>query len=194
MPSRRLALASLLPATALALTGCGGSASGSDTEDAASSVPLGVVDQYSTLAAEVADRGGSITQADWTVNYIVEAAEPWFEEHGSHGQQFREPTSTETHHIEIIPTESSTGRIIPDVPITLAVIDEAGKVVDRRNLDFYYSTFFHYATNFEIPTAGTYTLRATLAAPTFKRHGDPAESPALAEGTTVEFLGVELAR
>lgn len=190
MPSPRLALSALLPVATIALTGCSGPAS---STDASETVPAGVVEQYTTLAAEVAERGGSVTSGDWTVNYIVEAAEPWFEAQSGHGQHFREPAAGETHHIEIIPTEAATGRIIPDVPVTLAVIDESGNVVDERTLNFYYSTFFHYATNFEVPTAGNFTLRATLGTPAFKRHGDPAEGPALAEGATVEFTDVALA-
>ena len=59
-------------------------------------------------------------------------------------------------------------------------------------LEFYYSTFYHYANNFTVPDACTNTLRATLGAPTFNRHGDESETPALTEGTTVEFTDVEL--
>ena len=105
MPSSRFALATLLPAAAITLTGCSGPASSSD---ASQTVPAGVVEQYTTLAAEVAERGGAVTSGDWTVNYIVEAAEPWFEAHAGHGQLFREPAAGENHHIEIIPTEAAT--------------------------------------------------------------------------------------
>ncbi|MFC7501447.1 iron transporter, partial [Nocardioides sp. GCM10030258] len=59
-------------------------------------------------------------------------------------------------------------------------------------LNFYYSTFFHYANNFSIPEAGSYTLRVKVEAPTFNRHGDADETPPLAEGVEVEFTDVEL--
>lgn len=166
---------------------CGGDAS------SAESVPAGVTEQYATLADEVSERGGQTESGDWTVSYIVEAAEPWFEPHGDQGhEKFRKPAGTETHHLEIIPTETETGRIVPEVPITLQVLDGEGTVVDEKELHFLHSTFFHYANNFEIPKEGEYTLRATLGSPTFFRHGEEGEDPALAEGTTVEFTGVEL--
>jgi hypothetical protein len=174
----------------LALAGCSGDgiATADEQEPA---VPAGVSKQYETLAAEVAERGGRTTQGDWTVSYIVEAAEPWFEEDGDQ-TSFREPQEGETHHIEIIPTEASTGRIVPDVPITLSVIDGNGTVVQEQELNFYYSTFFHYANNFSVPEPGTYTLRATLDPPPFNRHGEEKDGPALAEGVTVAFEDVEL--
>ena len=184
----RAALLSL-PLAVLAVTGCSAEAD----SDSGAAVPAGVVEQYTVLADEVAERGGSVEQGEWTVNYIVEAAEPWFEEHGGDHLSYREPQGGETHHIEIIPTETATGRIVPDVPITLEVVDADGEIVQEQELNFYHSTFFHYANNFSVPESGTYTLRATLGAPAFNRHGDEAEGPALAEGATVEFADVELA-
>ncbi len=174
----------------VALTGCGSSA---EVPPDAGSTHDGVVRQYDALDDEVAERGGSTTSGDWDVSYIVEAAEPWYQAHGSH-QSFRPPTGTETHHIEIIPREAGTGRIVPDVPITLELVDESGSVVDTKRLNFYYSTFFHYANNFSVPTSGSYTLRAELGAPTFLRHGEEGEQPPLSKGVTVTFDDVELTK
>lgn len=179
-----LAAATTLPL--LALTACSGS-SAEESPD----LPAGVVDMYETVASEIADRGGEQTVGEWRIGYIVEAAEPWFEKHGSHST-FREPQGAETNHIEIIPFEASTGRIVPEVPIHVQVIDASGEVVDEKNLNFYYATFFHYANNFSLPGTGTYTIKATLGAPTFLRHGDASEGPALAEGAEVEFTDVEI--
>lgn len=184
---RTLTIAALLPLSALALAGCGSDATSSE------SLPAGVAEQYSVLGAEVAERGGSTEQGEWTVSYIVEQAEPWFVTHGD-DQHFRQPEPGETHHIEIIPTETATGRIVPEVPVTLQVLDADGKVVDEKPLQFLHSTFFHYANNFEVPEDGTYTLRATLGVPAFARHGEEGERPALAEGTEVVFEDVELSR
>lgn len=115
--------------------------------------------------------GGEKTVGQWRVAYIVEPAEPWYVTREGR-QVFREPAAGESHHIEIIPFEAKTGRIVPRVPIRLEVLDAAGTVVDARRLRFYYSEFFHYANNFAVPQAGTYTLRATLRPPTFRRHGE----------------------
>jgi hypothetical protein len=188
---RRTALAVLTVPLALAgLTACGAEAdTGDNAEEPA--VPAGVQEQYKVLAEEVAEKGKTAKSGEWTVNLITEAAEPWFEVHGDEAH-FRASKHGETHHIEIIPTETATGRIVPDVPITLEVVDADGKVVQRKKLNIYYSTFFHYANNFTVPEGGTYTLRANLGVPAFNRHGERAETPALTEGVTVDFPGVEL--
>jgi hypothetical protein len=178
--------AGLLTAGLMLLTACGTDAMVS--EDAA--VPAGVKKQYSVVHAEIAERGGETTAGDWRIGYIVEAAEPWF--HADHGaQHFREPAAGETNHIEVIPFEKATGRIVPDVPVTVEVVDGTGATVAKSRLDFYYATFFHYATNFSIPK-GSYDLRVTLGSPEFLRHGDAAEPAPLAEGATVTFEGVAL--
>lgn len=179
------------------LSACGESAGGAQHDAAPkpseSAVPAGVQSQYSVLEEEISEAGGETTSGEWRIGYIVEAAEPWFEpENGK--QSFREPAKGETHHIEIIPMEKSSGRVIPDVPITVEVVDAQGKVVDSQKLNFYYSEFFHYANNFSIPENGKYTLRAKLSAPTFFRHGESGEQPALAQGAQVEFADVELTK
>jgi hypothetical protein len=179
----------ILPAAAA----CGGGQSSASSTSPEEAVPAGVAEQYSVLAEEVAEHGGQIDSGDWTVSYIVEKAEPWYESTGA-DQRFREPTAAETHHIEIIPTETATGRIVPDVPVTLAVVAGDGTVVDEKRLHFLHSTFFHYANNFEVPEDGHYTLRATLGDPTFARHGEAGEAPALDEGTRVEFEDVDLTK
>jgi hypothetical protein len=188
MPRPALALAAL-PLVA-ALAAC--QSSDAAERPAAASVPAGVAEQYDVLAAEVDEKGMSVESGEWTVNLITEAAEPWHVVHGSGHDTFREPAAGETNHIEIIPVETATGRIIPDVPITLEVVDSDGSVVQEQTLDFYYSTFFHYARNFSVPQPGTYTVRATLGVPTFPRHGEPDEAAPLSEGATVEFENVEL--
>lgn len=178
------------PLVLVALTGCSPGSSASASHEG--SVPAGVEEQYDVLAEEVAEKGQTVESGDWTVHLITETAEPWFEVRGRHGESFREPRTSETDHIEIIPTETATGRIVPDVPITVEVVDADGSAVQRKGLEFFHSTFFHYADNFSVPRAGDYTIRATLGVPTFNRHGEEEQAPALAEGTTVEFTDVEL--
>ncbi|HEY3465162.1 MAG TPA: cupredoxin domain-containing protein [Amycolatopsis sp.] len=158
---------------------------------AAPAIPQGVVSQYTVLEQEIKDAGGQTTVGPWRIGYIVEAAEPWYHDENGH-QHFRPAAPGETHHIEIIPIEAATGRIVPDVPIHVDVLDAAGNVVEGKALNFYYAEFFHYASNFSIPRAGTYTLRAKLRPPTFLRHGEETEQPALSTGAEATFTGVEL--
>lgn len=184
---RRLAPLVALPAVLAGLSAC---QAGEASSSSPSGVAPGVQEQYAVLADELAEKGHSVESGEWTVNLITEAAEPWHEVHGGHSE-YRAPRDGETNHIEIIPVETSSGRIVPDVPVTVSVIDDEGEVVQELDLNFYYSTFFHYANNFSVPE-GTYTLRATLGAPDFMRHGDEDETPALTEGATVEFDDIEL--
>lgn len=171
----------------LTLTACGTDASAGSADTA---VPEGVEEQYTVVNTEIAEAGGETTTGAWRIGYIVEAAEPWF--HAHHGaQQFRLPTAGETNHIEIIPFEKASGRIVPNVPVTVQVLDDAGKTVAKQELNFYYATFWHYANNFSIPK-GTYDLKVTLGVPEFLRHGDAGAPAPLAEGATVTFEDVVL--
>lgn len=187
----RTTVAALTASLAIAsLTACGAAAE-SKADSESSAVPAGVAEQYRVLNEEISEKGKTVESGEWSVNLITEAAEPWFELHDGEAHH-RAPEAGETHHIEIIPTEKATGRIIPDVPIALEVLDADGKLVQKMDLNFYYSTFFHYADNFTVPEAGAYTVRATLGAPAFNRHGEETETPALTEGATVEFTDVQL--
>ncbi|MQA17125.1 MAG: hypothetical protein GEV09_24230 [Pseudonocardiaceae bacterium] len=176
-----------------AASGSGSAASGSAAASgaAAAAVPPGVAAQYTQLAREIKENGGQTESGPWRIGYIVEPAEPWFESVDGE-YRFRQPAPGETHHIEIIPFEKSTGRVVPEVPIRVEVVGADGQVVDARDLNFYYSTFFHYATNFAVPDPGRYTLRVTLGPPQFLRHGEQAQGPALPDGTRVEFTNVAL--
>lgn len=184
--SGAIAAAMALGATAVALAACGDD---SDEADASTQavVPEGVAAEQETIETEVSAEGGETTSGPWRIAYIVEPAEPWFA-----GERFRRPATGETHHIEILPIEAATGRVVPEVPIRLEVLDQNGQVVDSARLNLYYAEFFHYANNFEIPEDGSYDLRATIEPPTLLRHGEEADGPPLAEGAKVTFEDVEL--
>lgn len=194
MRRQTVAAIAVLPLALAAFAGCGANTTAEAAGHTAptDSVPAGVAEQYEVLAEELAEKGQTVKSGEWTVNLITEAAEPWHEVHGAGHSQFREPAAGETNHIEIIPVETATGRIIPDVPIAVEVLDAENKVVQKLDLNFYYSTFFHYANNFSIPEAGSYTIRATLGVPPFPRHGEADEVAPLSDGATVEFEDVEL--
>ncbi len=201
---RSRSLAAGLAAVAAALAGCGEeqgpaqrSPSGAEQEaprgggDRPSAVPEGVATQYQTIEEEVGAEGGEQTKGPWKVSYIVEPAEGWFERRDGEFR-FREPAENETHHLEIIPREAATGRVVPNVPVTLEVLDEQGERVERKPLRPYYAEFFHYADNFSLPRAGIYTLRARVEPPELRRHGEESEGPPLSEGVEVEFDGVRI--
>jgi hypothetical protein len=154
-------------------------------------VPDGVAAQYSVLEEEIAAEGGAVESGDWRIAYIKEPAEGWFRTENGR-VVWRDPAHGETAHLEIIPIERDSGRIIPDAGVTLEVLDKDGQRVEKRPLSFYYAEFFHYADNFRIPRDGEYTLRATVEPPPFRRHGDENGGPALMESAQVEFENVTI--
>ncbi|MBA0124351.1 iron transporter [Haloechinothrix sp. YIM 98757] len=154
-------------------------------------MPKGVAKQYAHLAEEIADEGGQTESGPWRIGYIVEPAEGWYASEGD-DTRFREPAGDETHHIEVVPFEADSGRVVPDVPIRVEILDGDGQVVDANDLDFFYGEAFHYGNNFAVPEQGEYTLRVTLEPPRFLRHGEQDEDPALTEGAEVEFTDVQL--
>jgi hypothetical protein len=160
-------------------------------EGGASEVPAGVAQQYRTIEEEIREEGGETRSGPWRIGYIVEPAEGWFERKGER-LEWRPPARGETNHIEILPIEAETGRLVPGVPITLEVLDADGDRVARKPLSFYYAEFFHYAENFALPGPGRYTLRATIGVPPFRRHGEEAEGARLAEAATVDFKSVDI--
>lgn len=181
-------LTTLVPFLALAvglLAGCG-------AEEEQPPVAPWVAEQYGVLAEEVAEKGETVKSGEWTIHLITEAAEPWFEVQANGKERFRPPAEGETDHIEIIPVETASGRIVPDVPISLAVVAADGRVIEKKPLKFYQSTFFHYADNFSIDEPGRYTVRATIGVPSFRRHGAHDEKPALIHRAVATFDSVEL--
>ncbi len=179
-------------AAVVSVSGCGQAGSAAaQNPGAASPVPAGVANEYTQVNEEIRNEGGETTVGEWRIGYIVEPAEAWHQVMNGN-RSYREPVAGETHHIEIVPFEASSGRIVPDVPIHLEVVDGTGAVVDAKQLTFYHAEFFHYANNFSVPANGRYTLRARVEPPSFPRHGEHHEQPPLADGTTVEFRDVEL--
>jgi len=184
----------MVAALAVAVVACGSEeavTTGGGEAAAESGVPAGVAKQYATIEEEVRAEGGETTSGPWRIAYIVEPAEGWFERTGGK-DVWRAPAAGETHHIEIVPIEAATGRVVPEVPVILEVLDAEGDRVARKPLRLYHAEFFHYAQNFSIREAGDYTLRATIEAPRFARHGEESEQPPLGEGAQVEFDDVRL--
>jgi hypothetical protein len=170
-----------------------GGTTGATTSEAAPSESLqGVMDSYLLAKEEIEEEGGEQEVGEYTVGYIVEPAEGWWE--GDSGDlDWREPAPKETNHLEVLPFDSDTGLLIPYMDITLTVLDESGEEVESKPLAFYYAEFYHYANNFQIPKNGTYTLRATLNPPTFHRHGDEdGEGKVFTSRAVVEFDDVQI--
>ncbi len=152
----------------------------------------GVMDSYVLAHEEISAEGGEKDVGEYEIGYIVEPAEGWWQ--GDPGDlSWRDPAPAETNHIEILPFDAETGLLIPYMEITLTVLDESGERVDSKPLAFYYSDFYHYANNFELPGSGGYTLEADLTPPAFRRHGDEeGEGKVFTSPVRVRFEDVEV--
>ena len=87
--------------------------------------------EVAVLEEEIAEEGGSVETGDWRIAYIKEPAEGWFQMDQGH-LVWRDPAAGETAHLEIIPIERETGRIVPDARITLEVLDAGGERVEKK--------------------------------------------------------------
>ncbi|HET7481152.1 MAG TPA: iron transporter [Rubrobacteraceae bacterium] len=159
---------------------------------AASASLRGVVDSYKLAHEEIEAEGGEKDAGGYEIGYIVEPAEGWWE--GDPGDlTWRGPRGGETNHIEILPFDAETGLLVPQASIKLDVYDESGKEIQSKQLEFYYSEFYHYANNFSLPKSGKYTLEAEISPPDFRRHGEEnGEGKVFTEPVTVKFENVEI--
>ena len=174
----------------------GGSASsgssGGTTATNANSRFQGVMDSYAVAQEEIEEAGGEQEVGAYRVGYIVEPAEGWWDGDPT-VLQWRGPSGAETNHIEILPFEAESGLLVPDMRIDLTILNEAGEEIERKPLELYRGEFYHYANNFSLPGSGTYTLRAELNPPGFRRHdAGEAEGKVFTEAATVEFDNVQI--
>ncbi|TCJ15591.1 hypothetical protein E0L93_12245 [Rubrobacter taiwanensis] len=170
----------------------GGTTAGTTVAGPAQDDFQGIVDSYAIAQEEISSEGGLKEVGPYLVGYIVEPAEGWWEGEPNR-LRWREPEAGETNHIEVLPFDPDTGLLIPEMSITLTVLDESGREVESKELEFYYGEFYHYANNFSLPESGTYTLKVDLEPPRFNRHGsEDGEGKVFTQAATVEFEGVEI--
>jgi len=166
--------------------GSGGTVAGEDSRF------QGVVDSYAVAQSEIDAEGGEQEVGEYRVGYIVEPAEGWWDGDPT-ALQWRAPSGEETNHIEILPFEAETGVLVPGMRIDLTILNESGEEIQSKPLEFYRGEFYHYANNFSLPESGTYTLRAELNPPGFRRHGtEEGEGKVFTEAVTAEFDNVEI--
>lgn len=152
----------------------------------------GVLDSYAAAKKEISSEGGEQNAGEYKIGYIVEEAEGWWEGDPS-ALKWRNPAPGETTHLEILPFDPKNGLLIPGMQISLSVLDNSGKEVDKKPLNFYYSEFYHYANNFNIPQSGKYILKAELTPPAFPRHGsESGEGKVFTKPATVQFENVDI--
>lgn len=163
-----------------------------ETTTATSPEFRGVMESYAVAHEEIEAEGGEKEVGPYRVGYIVESAEGWWEG-DPENLEWREPLSSETNHIEILPFAAETGELVPDAGVRLTILNEEGEPVGSKPLSFYRGEFYHYANNFSVPGSGEYTLEAEIEPPSFLRHGaEDGEGKVFTEPVSVEFENVEI--
>ncbi len=139
----------------------------------------------------VAENGSTRQVGDYRVGVAVEGAEPlWHLAGGDFA--LAEPPARSNLHVEVVVTDASDGRFIPELAVAVTFIDARGKEVGTWDLPFlWHPTMFHYGRNVAIPEAGKYTLRVDIAPPTFFRH-DKANGKRYGTAVVAEFRDLEV--
>ena len=133
----------------------------------------------------IADNGATTTQGDYRIGIAVEKAEPLWRHCGGE-LTLDEPAKTANQHLEVIVTDAGDGRFIPELDIVATLFADDGSTVGAWDLPFlWHPTMFHYGRNVSIPRSGRYSVRLSIAMPTFARHdkvnGKRYEKPVLVE-------------
>lgn len=143
------------------------------------------------MANEVADSGAMQQCGDMIVAYAQEAAEGMY--HLADGElQWQEPAEGENCHFEVAVLDATDRRFIPNLHVTLTVMDDAGKVIGSERMPFlWHPGLYHYGRNWSLPGDGRYTLRIDVEAPDFPRH-DKTNGKRYAKPVQATFEGIDV--
>lgn len=123
---------------------------------------------------------------DMIVTLACEEAEGLYVPASSEELKWKIPASKSNLHVEIIVQDTLDRRFIPNLDITLRIID-SNKSKDTYKLPFLWHPFlFHYGKNIEIPGEGKYSFEVMIKQPTFGRH-DEIRGNRYAQDTSIQF-------
>jgi hypothetical protein len=127
---------------------------------------------------------------DYEVGLAVEEAEGMWEWRAGE-LNWRNPKS-ENCHIEVCVRDRADGRFIPDLDLTVTLLDAEGCELGIHWQPFlWHPWLYHYGRNWEVPQEGTYGVRVRVEPPTFMRH-DHENERCYRERIDVEFDGLEI--
>ncbi len=142
-----------------------------------------------------ATSGAEQLTGDYRIEEAVEFAEAyWFFERDRLVYKTEvEASSARNCHVEIAPRDAATGRFLPAIPMTVTVWTENGRELGTRTEPLmWHPWLYHYGANWRVPLSGRhYRVRATFAAPTWRRYGR-ASGNRFAQGADVEFREVKI--
>lgn len=142
------------------------------------------------MSKKEADSGGEKKAGNYVVAYAVENAEGMYKL--KDGELKWQKPGKKNSHIEISVRDGADDRFIPQLDVTVTVLDESGKEIGSHKQEFlWHPWLFHYGRNWELPGDGKYTLKVDIKAPKFMRH-DKKNGLRFAEDVQVVFENVKI--
>ena len=142
-----------------------------------------------TLIKQVA-HGETRRVGDYLLAWSVEEAEGLYHRQDGHFE-WEEPPDKNAH-VEIIVCDGADGRFIPELDVTVTLIDPSGKELGTHRQPFLWHPWvYHYGRNWTVPREGDYQLRVRVDAPNFPRH-DKKNGRRYAEPVEVTFDTVHI--
>jgi hypothetical protein len=142
------------------------------------------------MLQNVADVGALLESGDYQIAYASEKAEGMYVERDGRFD-WDEPTDQNVH-LEIVVRDRADGRFIPELDVSVTLIDAAGREIGTfRHPLLWHPYLYHYGRNWRIPSDGRYSLRVRFPAPHFRRH-DKENGDRFSEGADVTFKDVRL--
>lgn len=127
-----------------------------------------VAEAHAVAMAAIQLNGGMCTVGDYKVAYYLSAPQGFYKM--KHGKLvWNTPSSKDTQHISVIVMDSLTGMPIPVNKLKVDVLDQCGKEVQSRTLNYEYTCLgASYGSNLSV-CAGSYSFRVYAPAPSFNR-------------------------
>jgi hypothetical protein len=142
------------------------------------------------MAKEEADSGGEKMAGNYVVAYAIEKAEGMYKL-SQKELKWQEP-GKKNCHIEISVRDGADNRFIPNLNISVTVVDENDEEIGTHKQEFlWHPWLYHYGRNWQVPKDGKYTLKVKIEAPKFMRH-DKKNGLRYAEDVEVVFEGVKI--
>jgi hypothetical protein len=133
------------------------------------------------------EESGAVTQraGDYLIAFVQENAEGMYELQDGR-LVWREAPEEANAHLEIAVADAADGRFVPDLDITLTVLDGDRQLFTTTMPFLWHPYLYHYGTNARVPGEGPYTVRVRIGPPSFMRH-DPVNGKRYADPVTVVF-------
>jgi hypothetical protein len=128
---------------------------------------------YGQALQAMDEESGAVTQraGDYLVAFVQENAEGMYELQDGR-LVWREAAEEANAHLEIAVADAADGRFVPELHITLTVLEGDREVFTTTMPFLWHPYLYHYGTNAKVPGEGPYSIRVRIDPPTFMRH-DP---------------------